>query len=371
MSKPIFLYAFCMLSLACSHGQKLRDFNFEEPTRGIDVIELKDGGYLLTGNALSRSGQASSILVKTNDSGELIWKKNLDLTIGSSFGWSLLEFRNFYYLLGFSDSQDTTKVQLTKLDQTGLIIWKREYGKATSQIGWSLTARNEDLLIVGEKTGKDGKKSAWIFSVDQQGDKIWDAKTDGKGRVERTFYGSRVSGDVIVTGINAMNEKVDDDILAMRIDQVGEVVWKKTFEVGKKRDVGHAVKAYKENAYIYGYFQLESTFNPVVIQVSLDGNDSNIIKVQVPDHDVRIMNGEKIQNGHLLVGYAKKTSEQFFKACILRVSETGKVVSMDTFGEQGLNSLYGVKNTGNGYAIIGTVTENRKAALTLVLLPKD
>jgi len=362
----------CVSTFLFSHfliGQKLTSFNFDNPTRGIDVKELNDGGYLLTGNVFyPENGRASSVLIKTNATGELLWKKSID-SEGSSFGWSLMELNDHYYLLGFSDLNDTTRVLLTKTNQDGGVVWERKYGDATSQIGWSLLSRGENLLIIGETTTESGKKSAWIFNVDQDGNMSWESETGMENNMERTFYGSEVSRkDIIVAGINAKQEKVDDDILAMRIDGKGKIVWKKIVEVGKKRDVGHAVKTYGKNAYVYGYYQLDSIFNPVVTQISITGKDSKVIKIQMPEHDVRIMNGEKTDEGHVLVGYSRGPEDQFFKACILEVSDDGELISYNTYGERGLNTFYGIRKTSFGYAIAGSVTKNGKAELTLVLL---
>ena len=65
---------------------------------GTDAIELLDGGYLLTG-MFSRSGRGAIPLIKTNEDGEIAWRRNLVEGRGNKVGMKLFQAADGGYVV--------------------------------------------------------------------------------------------------------------------------------------------------------------------------------------------------------------------------------------------------------------------------------
>ncbi len=338
----------------------------DNPARGIDIIETFDSGYLFTGNTFSIQERRSNLLlVKLHSDGKIAWKKELISEDGKSlFGWSLVEVASGYMVLGFSESKTGTKALLVNFNKSGDLIWKKELGNAQQQIGWHMTKSSSgNLLCIGEQENSNQKTNVWFFEVDLTGEIISEKLLLDQKSTERAFYIQPFSNNTyIVTGTSSQKGKENDDILIMNINHQGKALWKKTLDIKGMRDVGHALKTDGSIANIYGYYQQnEGVFNPLVVTIDQNGDIKSQLEVEHPN-DIRIMNGAKTEDGHLLVGYTRPPDRDFFKLCLISVNNLGKVIDIETFGDRGMNTAYAIKSIKDGSHIVtGAITKTKNS----------
>ena len=344
----------------------------DEPARGIDVIETSDGGYLAVGHIeSSETGMNRVLLLKTKSQGHLEWRRSYLEAGYSQYGWSVAETPDSYMILGFSEKGEVTKGLLMKVRKDGELIWRKELGEEHGQIAWSMVPNDNGLICVGEINSDPDNKQLWLFQTDYDGNVLWERKIDTKGRTERVFYVRKYADSrYVATGITATNEKVDDDVLTIMFDEQGEVLWRNVTSVSPKRDVGHAVKVHENRIFVYGYHQAESgTHQPLIIELDRAGNEVEVITPGVEAHDVRIMNGTLTRQGHVITGYAKRTSQDFYQTCLLACDKQGNLQWMNYYGGDGPNTGYGIKSVGpDGYVITGAQTTESGAPSQLFLM---
>lgn len=162
--------------------------------RALSVIQGNDGGYVIAGDAGSdNKGQTDAWVIKIDDNGEELWRRTFDNknrwrsrgidVIQSNDGGYIIAKRNEY------DAEELDSVLIMKIDEDNSIIWKTKYNeqgnaKVCSVIqgadgGYLLTGYTQDMWAL--KIDEDSNKE-WTTTI---GSPYWDrgydavATTDG------------------------------------------------------------------------------------------------------------------------------------------------------------------------------------------------
>ena len=266
---------------------------------GQDVIQTFDGGYLILGinyNSLNNS----SILIKINSLGTIVWKKIIDQTMTQGVQvtcYALHQVNDSGFILsGFSSSDSAV---LLKTDKIGNISWIKKY----SRIG--VEARFFDHKITS-----DGgiiacgdlypPFKAYVVKTDSNGNKEWDSsyslvssnilqsdennyyilstnsisKIDFIGRLIWTRGLGNIGNKMIqqnpgelytiYTGNNL------DSLLLNKIDSSGNLLWRKSYFPVTR---GFSLCFSKEgNILLAGYKDTLKQFDIVTAKINLDGS---------------------------------------------------------------------------------------------------
>lgn len=91
------------------------------------VVQLSDGGYALSGVHQHAGGVSQSLVIRTDNLGNVIWSKVYDQA-GSDEAWGLTEDGNSLMVVGFYRAPDLYDGYVMRLDKaTGAVQWKRTY----------------------------------------------------------------------------------------------------------------------------------------------------------------------------------------------------------------------------------------------------
>jgi PKD repeat protein len=145
---------------------------------GIESIQqTQDGGYILMGNGSGLSSPYSDFyLVKTDISGNLGWSKKFG-GISSEHGHSVQQTQDGgYILLGdtYSEGAGAHDFYLVKTDDTGNLVWKKTFGGANSDLGYSVQQTQDGGYILLGETYSEGAGSNDVYLI----------KTDKDGNVQ-------------------------------------------------------------------------------------------------------------------------------------------------------------------------------------------
>ena len=206
--------------------QKL--FGGSKLDRAVAIKSTGDGGAILAGMTLSsdissyRYGQADILLIKVDAGGNTEWTK--------TFGGSKTDY--------------PTDIQLTP--DGGFIL--------------SGTTFSQD----GNISSNNGHSDIWVLKLTHTGDILW-SKSYGNSTFD---YGHAIqpvaTGGYIVVGSTSathpneltVEDRYDQDLVAIKMNELGEVIWQKTF--GQNRfDAGIDVHAMNNNGFlITGYSEV-------------------------------------------------------------------------------------------------------------------
>jgi len=247
--------------------------------KGYSITTTNDGGYVLTGKTNSFDGDFGGMskgggdifVIKLNSSGDIEWKKIFG-GIGEDWGWSITTTNDGGYVLtGWTNSDDNHPsgiifgggdLFIIRLNSDGLILWKRTYGGSSQDIGFSIKTTNDGGYVLtgwtysndGDFSGMNkGNRDTFVMKLTSVGDIVW-KKTfggsgwEGGGDIYQTTDGgyvlTSISNDSVPNGINQRYQ----DIFIMKLDSIGDIVWKKTF--GGSNGEGSTITTTNDGGYV-------------------------------------------------------------------------------------------------------------------------
>ena len=182
----LFIGIFCLFLLSCDdigleNDNKVNSRSFINSfgtswyEYGWGLTQLHDGGFAVVGRKEQRSNKkADMILIRTDENGFGIWEK----TYGGSDndeGYSVVQTPDGNILsVGFSWSYgNKQQILVVKTDLSGHLIWRKTYGGSNREIGHkAIISSDGNILIVGQTNSPGisrGNDDIWLIKIDQDG----------------------------------------------------------------------------------------------------------------------------------------------------------------------------------------------------------
>lgn len=251
---------------------------------GADLLQsirlTRDGGFILAGTSNSQKGfhKKDSCrglddfwIVKLNAKGGEQWQR----TIGGS-GQELLQSitptaDGGYIVGGSSSSEKSSKLKngaedpfgkkddsygnldylVVKLDSEGNTEWQKTYGgQYADQLRSIIPTRDGGYLLGGSSNSPEsgnksekcyGQSDYWVVKLDSKGELEWQKAYGGEGDDQLQAVLLSRDGNYLLAGSsnsattgnkNASNGK-GTDFWLLKIDTTGEILWQKTYDIGK------------------------------------------------------------------------------------------------------------------------------------------
>ncbi|PIB28649.1 hypothetical protein [Maribacter sp. 4G9] len=314
--------------------------------RGQSLVQTMDGGYALTGYAMSDDGDASvnqgfhdNWLLKLNASGEIEWEKSYGFS-GHDHSYDLLQTEDGgFFFTGFLDITSaladgyTEKGNTlarhgvgefwgTKIDPLGDVEWRGYFGGTNNDRSHAVV-RSEDggFVMAGFSESDDfdisnpgGSYDFWLVKVDNTGTMAWERSFGGTGieisyDIDNTLDGGYVVvGNTFSTDGDVTESKGESDFWLLKVDGFGNLIWERTYG-GSQFDAAQAVVSSKDG----GYYVL--------------GNSKS------SDQDVSSNNGEN-------------------DIWILKTDEKGKLLWQSSFGGSHIDFGYDVVECEDGSVLL-------------------
>jgi hypothetical protein len=220
---------------------------------GYSVIESSDGGFVIAGWANSLNNVGGDVyLIKTDAAGNMLWNRTYDGVLGNS----VIESDDGYLIAGYSYSQGNYDVYLVKTDLSGNLQWTKTYGdKDSDEYGYSIIAASTDegYVITGYTINSASQTSAYLVKVDSNGNMTWDniyAAND-----YTTAYSVAKSSDegYILTGGSSL----------IKTDYNGNMQWSKS--LGNESEIKTRSIIQVNDGYLIAGYAAAPPLGPVVI----------------------------------------------------------------------------------------------------------
>lgn len=252
------------------------DYNGDE---GSKIIPTQDGNYAAIGKK-SLNGLEIVWASKIGTSGNLIWEttvsnstaytgfKAQDIIQSSDGGYILVAKVNNFSNLRFNNTNALTisdvaskgnfDILVTKLNSEGKMVWFKTFGGDGEDIPVKIVQANDGNLMLLSYTSSNngdmansGKNTSgfnqdlWLAKLDQNG-ALLSKKCIGGGNDEMAFDMKKADGGFVIVGCTNSNDneigpnKGGKDVLAIKIDESINVVWKKTYG-GNQKDEARRV----------------------------------------------------------------------------------------------------------------------------------
>lgn len=213
---------------------------------GYDVKQTSDGGYIITGYTKSLGAGGNDVyLIKTDSLGNQEWTR----TFGGpqdDEGYSVLQTIDGGYIIAGVTSSFAVggrDVWIVKTNSSGLQEWTKSLGGLSSDGAWSIVHTSDGGYALAGWTFSHGPTplgNAWLVKIDSLGNQQWHSAFGGSG-VDRAHDLKQTNdGGYILTGYTSSSGAGLDDMLLIRTDSLGNLIWSKTFG-GTGRDYGQSV----------------------------------------------------------------------------------------------------------------------------------
>ena len=204
-------------------NQEISLVAFPSPAGGI---------YFLGATTSSGSGQADASIMKLDDNGQVIWAR----TIGASFldvGSSMtLAADGGLVCAGSTKSfngNTPDDLYFFKVDSTGDMVWSKTFSAGELDVATAILRTADDGFAITGFTVVDSTRHVLLIRTDANGDTLFTRIYMGAGDEQGVEFFETADGGFVITGKTFPQLPGEADILLMRTDALGNVLWAKSY----------------------------------------------------------------------------------------------------------------------------------------------
>lgn len=334
------------------------------------VIETSDGGFVFVGSTESSDGDVTGHkgnsdiwLVKTDNTGNISWKKTIGGT-NNDYGEKITATADGgFIILGHTASSDgdaagnglhgTTHsdVWVVKTTNTGSINWQKAYGGDSAETGISISrTSSNDYIIGGVSKSKNGDVAAnkgawdyWMLKIYSTGSIAWEKSYGSAGHDLLKSCTPTSDGGYIVTGVGGTKDgdittsHGSVDAFTFKTDNNGSIEWAKPIG-GSKSDVGNDIWQNAEGQFIFA----GTTFSKDSGMTGWHGESDMLLAALYPDGSYRwrlVLGGSKWDVATKII----PTSDGGYLAAGMTMSTDGNTSGSGFHGSGSANDIWLIK----------------------------
>jgi hypothetical protein len=319
---------------------------------GNSVLQTVDKGYIIAGTTYSYGlGSGDVWLIKTDKDGKELWNTTIG-GVSNDYGYSIQQTTsdNGYIILGSKNSN--AALWMIKTDEYGKHKWNVTFTIGYYSFCGSVVQTLDDgFLIVGYGLNKKPTDHYFItyLKTDSNGTEVWRKSYDlfPNGDCYGYSIQKTTDGGYIIVG----NRRGDAWLL--KINELGEEVWNKTYGYIYADDYGYSVYQTNDG----GYFITGGTFDLVnvdVLAVKTDSNGNEMWKNKFGGVNLDWgYSGKQTSDGiYFVTGVTNSSSEGNSDLWLLILNNNGDMICDRILGGENDDIGYSLDLTGDGGCII-------------------
>jgi len=259
-----------------------RSYGTNNDDWGQEVLQTSDSGYVFTGYLENFLADKDVFLVRTNAVGDTIWTRDFGGS-GDDFSLSLaLTNDNGYVLAGYSNSFSSAyDCYLIKVDSNGDTVWTKVYGGTKDDALFSIKSTTDGGFITAgysDSYSAGGDVDVYVLKIDSVGDTSWTQTYGGTGQDYGRSIALTDDGGYVISGYSTSYGAGDADVLLLKIDNIGNTQWIKTFGRSSTDD-GSDVEQTSNGGYVIGGYSFnvnDAEYDLYLLKVSPDGKNCDV-----------------------------------------------------------------------------------------------
>jgi len=328
---------------------------------GLDAIPTSDGGYMIAGMTSTHILNDMDInVIKTNNSGVIQWTKSFGGN-KPEYAWSILEANDSnFFILGYSQSfgggdYDT---YLIKIKPNGDSLWTKTYGTNGNESGTEIIATDDgNYMIVGQDNDAvSSNYNAYLMKIDPSGNVIWKKNYGGAAYESGNSVKQCADGGYIFTGQTYSYGQGGGDAYLVRTDANGDTTWTKTFG-GTQYDEGMYILANNDGSFTFVVRDSSSGAGDIDVQVIKTDPVGNTIWNKTyggHEKDTGKMIQPTTDGGYVVASISRSFGWINPNMWIIKLDAAGDTLWTRTYGGWNHEHCYSVRQTADGgYTAIG------------------
>lgn len=319
---------------------------------GNSIAQTVDGGFIIAGYTESYgAGSRDLYVVRINTYGDTVWTRTFG-GAGYDDAVDITSIDDSHYLIGGYTGTGNGDIYLVKINDIGDVIWTKTIG-TTDNDHLKKIRKSPDggFIICGDIMGL-GDYKYLLVKTNSSGDTLW-TKAYNYG----TAYSIDLTNDGgFILGVDPFEVPYfTDDFLLVKTSADGDIEWTKTYG-GPQTEVPYAVGQTSDGGYFIAgrtdsYGAGGSDF---YLLKTNSGGDSLWAKTYGGEADERAFAAiQTSDDGYLMAGYTFADVNQYFDFYLVKTDVNGNLQWTRVYGGVWQEMAYGIKETEDGYAIVG------------------
>lgn len=235
-----------------------KTFKAKPVSESKDILIARDSSIVTVGYSVKPYSYHSDIwILKINQFGEKIWDKNFGGEADERANGVVETYDGGYAMAGFTST--TTNFQkdawVVKVDSMGNKVWEMVFGGSKPDYANDIVETSDKGLVVCGMYGSSGAghKSFWVAKMDSTGRDIWDYTYPINEWDVASSVVEGIDGYIYVAGYTRTHSVIDYDVVLLKIDQDGNLIWQKVFSWGRW-DQATTISTTFDNGIVVGGF---------------------------------------------------------------------------------------------------------------------
>ncbi len=279
-----------------------RTYGGSKDDKGQSLAQTDDGGYVLTGYAMSDDGDGSNNegfhdnwILKLDASGNIEWEQSFGFS-GHDHSYDIIQTQDGgFFFIGFLDITSaradgyTEKGNYltrhgvgefwgTKIDAKGHIQWRKYFGGTNNDRAHAVVQADDGGFVMAGFSESDdfdirdtkGSYDFWVVKLTATGEFVWEHSFGGSG-IEISYDIAKTTDNAYVVTGNTFSDDADistnngeSDVWLIKIDDHGDLIWEKTYG-GTRFDDARGLNTSQDGGYIIAgnskSFDIDATSN--------------------------------------------------------------------------------------------------------------
>lgn len=336
---------------------------------GSCIQQTSDGGFISTGyTSTFGAGNNDIYLLKTTSIGTIQWTKIFGSPYADNGNFVVQTSDGGYAIAGVTNSTGGEYISLIKTDPSGTLTWSKVYGSATSgsdASAASLLQTSDGGFILAGYTSNYGAGSDdfYLLKTDMNGNIVW-TKTYGGGMNDDAYAVAQTyDGGFIIAGTTSSFGNSMGDILLVRTDANGVVLWAKTYDsnLTDAMESGLSVNETGDHGYIIAGSLTSSSdgVNAVLIRTDMNGTIqwANVFNNEADGSDMIFTSARQLADGGVIAtGYIDDFTSGYDQFFLVRTGTAGNLLWTKTYGSDAMDIANYVDQAGDGGYILAGLT---------------
>jgi hypothetical protein len=358
--KPLNILTIALLliiGLLKSQAQLQKTYGFENDDYGQVLLKSNESSFYLIG--------AYSYISRIDTTGNILWEKKIrpkDDWYFNILTDGINADSTDFLLLGnnYQKGRNKENISVVKLNLKGDTIWTRSYGNPYRYCNANRIIRTNDggYAIIGNGSQTDWRvRDILIIKTDNLGKVLWSKTYGGKSNEDGIALSETDAGDLIIVGQTESYGEGGQDIYILKLNSLGDTIWTKTFG-GNRYDYPSDIIKTKSNEFIitgttssYGQYYHDDD----IFLLKIDGN-SNVIWSKTyggnkDESSTRVILTK--DNNYLIVGSTQSYGFGQDDIFLIKTTSEGDTIWTKTYGGSSTDVGRHVIEASKGYYILG------------------
>lgn len=331
---------------------------------GYSILIAPDGSYVVAGQTNSGGlGAGDAYLVKINTDGSLRWSKSFGANFLESGRCVKLLSDNGYVVTGKSPGTSNLKdnIYILRFSKSGQRLWSKYYGGAGDEVGKVVEVLpNDEMMILSPTDLGTGNMDILLLKLDSNGTFISSGVYGGVMDENPTTMVYKNGHGYVICG-NRKNYQSDWQGLLVRIADNGNIIWSKEYGASGNDNLVNLIIDDNDDYVVTGFVEDIGAGGRDLLLMKVDSSGT-ILWSRIFGGNLNEIGRDLVQlpdGGYLISGITKSFGKGQNDIYILKVDRNGILQWSRTYGGTGNDVIRSqgpamVKTSDGGIAMIST-----------------